>query len=215
MVTKLKITYGYMSGYSSLKYSGKVTKSIGRRIYEIDGKPTAPVYNTWTGGIFEEQIKTGESILGPASFFPLAQKFTVGKETYWVSVHPSRFDLGDGSLEVFAEAPEGSDVWLLEGTPDILIERPIRITQAALGKFKLKPRDVGFGILIYCAGTMLPVKDKIGDSIKRVYEILKAPFIGAFTFGEQGHIKGYGNFHGNLMADVVLVSKKKKRFPFF
>jgi len=82
----------------------------------------------------------------------------VGKETYWVSVHPSRFDPGDGSLEVFAEVPEGSDVWLLEGIPDILIERPIRVTRAVLGKFKLKPRDVGFGILIYCAGTMLPVK---------------------------------------------------------
>ncbi|MEA2053476.1 MAG: hypothetical protein U9O90_11805 [Euryarchaeota archaeon] len=42
------------------------------------------------------------------------------------------------------------------------------------------------------------VKTAIGD----------APFIGTFTFGEQGHIQGVGNLHGNLVNSMIVFSKK-------
>jgi hypothetical protein len=31
-----------------------------------------------------------------------------------------------------------------------------------------------------------------------------APWVGVFTWGEQGNVPGLGNFHGNLQASVTL-----------
>jgi hypothetical protein len=45
------------------------------------------------------------------------------------------------------------------------------------------------------------VKTAIGD----------APFIGTFTFGEQGHIRGVGNLHGNLVNSMIVFTEKTER----
>ncbi|MCR8501666.1 MAG: FIST N-terminal domain-containing protein [Candidatus Korarchaeota archaeon] len=215
--TKLKMEFVYMSGYSALKWSGVVTKSKGRVILEIDGNPARDVYNTWTERVFEEKLRTGESILGPASFYPLARKFTVKGVEHWISVHPSRAT-PEGGIEVFAEVPEGSRIWLLKGDEKVLIERPIRLARACLSAIKEDPKNLAFCLTTYCAGTMFPIKDKIGESIKEVGKIIGVPFIMPFTFGEQGFISGVGNFHANLMASLGLISKKKRKrlgiFPF-
>ena len=42
------------------------------------------------------------------------------------------------------------------------------------------------------------VKTAIGD----------APFIGTFTFGEQGHIPGVGNVDGNLANSMIIFTEK-------
>ncbi|MEM2637577.1 MAG: FIST N-terminal domain-containing protein [Candidatus Korarchaeota archaeon] len=204
--TKLKIGTIYLSGYSAVGIKGTVTKSSGRVIQEIDGKPAASIYNTWTNKKFAKFISAGESILGPASFAPLARKIVSGDKEYWISVHPSK--CVSGAIEVFAEVPQGSDIWLLSGDENVLLNRPSLLFDLCLKNMKSTPDKVDFGILIYCAGTMLPVKDKLGKSIKETLQKISGPIIGAFTFGEQGHIPKIGNFHGNLMASLILFKKK-------
>ncbi len=207
--TDLKIGHAYASGYVGTGKKGVVTKAEARRIYEIDGKPCADVFNEWTGGKYTEAIKKCEVILGPASFTPLARRFMVGKEEKWVSIHPHKF-YEDKSLSVFAKVNTGDTLYLIEGSPEILLERPKPLVKKALLKGRIKTEDVAFGIFIYCAGTMLAIKDKFPEIPGAIKTLLGGkPFIGACTFGEQGQVSpAYGNFHGNLMCSMTIFGAK-------
>ena len=60
-------------------------------------------------------------------------------------------------------------------------------------------------LVIYCAGCMLTVQDRMGEVAQGVCQVLgDKPFLGSFTFGEQGCFIGGSNHHGNLMISVVV-----------
>jgi len=65
-----------------------------------------------------------------------------------------------------------------------------------------------FGLYTCCAGSMLAIppseRIKIPFLIKNT--VGSVPFIGAFTFGEQGFLAGK-NFHGNLGNSMILISE--------
>jgi len=62
-----------------------------------------------------------------------------------------------------------------------------------------------FGIYTYCAGTMLAIPETERPKIPLLVNnaLGGVPFIGTFTFGEQGPL-GAGNHHGNLINSMVL-----------
>ncbi len=211
--SNLKIGCAFLSGYLASEKNGiatKVKNKEGRVLLEIDGRPAAEVYNDWAYNKFDKQLKEGGSILVPASFYPLAKCFIVDGEQHYIGVHPSEINPKDKSLLLFANVKEGSRLYFTEGTPDSLIYRPKTIARRALINGRIKKKDVSLALFIYCAGTMLAVKDRISEIVPLINKVIgKVPYIGAFTFGEQGNIKGYGNFHGNLMSSMVIIGNKK------
>jgi hypothetical protein len=74
----------------------------------------------------------------------------------------------------------------------------------------LSKEDVAFGIYTYCAGSMLAIPEKERPKMPMLVKAAlgDAPFIGTFTFGEQGLIQGMGNYHGNLVNSMVVFSDK-------
>jgi hypothetical protein len=49
----------------------------------------------------------------------------------------------------------------------------------------------------------------LGDEVETVARTLRDemgtnPFLGVFTFGEQGPMVGHGNLHGNLMISAII-----------
>ena len=59
------------------------------------------------------------------------------------------------------------------------------------------------GLVVYCAGCQMAVGDKMSDVAREVADNFKQrPFLGCFTFGEQGCISDR-NVHGNLMISAV------------
>lgn len=213
--TELKVGHAYHSGYLGSQKNGVATlvkDGEGRILKEIDGRPAAEVYNEWAYGKFERQLAEGGNILGPASFYPIARRVKKQGRSHYIGIHPSGINLKDKSLQVFADIKEGTRLFFTEGTPDALIYRPRTITRRALVNGRIKKKDAAMGLLIYCGGTMLAVKDRIKEIVPIVNSTIgKAPYIGAFTFGEQGNIKGYGNFHGNLMSSMVIIGAEKQR----
>lgn len=202
--TKSKVGTAFASGYLASEYSGKVTKAKFRVIEEIDGKPAGDVYNQWLNGALTEDIKTGANILMKIALTPLAYK--VGE--YFISIHPEHIDPQTKAIYSFADVKEGETVYLIKGSEDILIKRPEVITKRAFLDGKLKKDEVAFAYFIYCAGTMLKIQNSISKAIDNLKDTLgDVPFIGAFTFGEQGLMPGFGLFHGNLMSDITLVGK--------
>jgi len=211
--TDLKISYFYEAGYPLTGRGGTVTKAEGRIIYEIDGRPAAEVYNEWTGNVFAAQLeKPGKvwGILKEATYYPIAKVLRApGVEPFYLAVHP--LDIRpDHSLGVFAEMADGDEIVLLHGDWEILLNRfrttPIR----ALEIFKIKKGEGLFALYTYCAGTMLAIPEgerpKMPLLVKEV--IGEIPFIGNFTFGEQGYVPGIGNHHGNLVNSIVIFSPK-------
>ena len=62
--------------------------------------------------------------------------------------------------------------------------------------------------MVYCGGCMLAVQDKMDDVVTGVRDAVgTAPFLGVFTFGEQGPILEGRNAHGNLMISCITFAK--------
>lgn len=209
--TDHKIGHAYHSGYLGSSKSGVVTKvknGVSRELLEIDNQPAAQVYNEWAYEKFGDQLEKGGSILGPASFYPLAKKVQADGCSHFIGVHPSFMKKDTKSMDLFANVETGCRLYFTEGTPDALIYRPFTVTRRALVSGRIKKADAGAGVFIYCGGTMLAVQDRIKEIVPIINKSLgRTPYIGAFTFGEQGNIKGYGNFHGNLMSSMVIMGK--------
>ncbi len=211
MYTKLEIGFAYEAGYPVTEQRGTVTKAKGRVIYEINGKPAAEVYNEWTGRIFDKQLaESGKvwGILAEATYYPIAKVLRApGREPFYLAVHALEIH-PDHSLGVFADMKDGDEIVLLHGDWDILLNR-FRTTPAkALEEFKIKKGKALFALYTYCAGTMLAIpkeeRPKMPLLVKEV--IGDIPFIGTFTFGEQGFVPGIGNHHGNLVNSIILLT---------
>ena len=209
--TDLKVGWAYEAGYLRSEGRGTITRAEGRTIYEIDTRPAAVVYNEWTGGtVVVEELETGGSILSDASYYPLAKVIKKEGKEYTLSIHPLSINATDHSLEVFVNVEEGDEVMLMHGDWELLLNRALTTPAKALESESLSEEDVSFGIYTYCAGTMLAVPE---DERPKMPVLVKtaigdAPFIGTFTFGEQGHIRGVGNQHGNLVNSMIVFSEK-------
>jgi len=209
--TSMKIGYAFESGYLIMEKEGVITKSSGRRIYEIDGKPAADVYNEWTSGKvfgkYANQTSGKVTILANATFYPLAKKVVgVDNKTHYISIHPESVNLSDRSISVFVNVSDGERVQLMHGTWEILLNRGQTTPAKALEKGNIEKGETAFGIYIFCAGTLLAIPENERDKLPLlVGQTIGAPFIGTFTFGEQGFIEGVGNVHENLANSIVVV----------
>jgi hypothetical protein len=99
---------------------------------------------------------------------------------------------------------------LLEGNWEILLNRFRTTPSKAMEKFNIKKGEGYFAIYTYCAGTMLAIPEKERPKIPSLVKetIGEIPFIGTFTFGEQGFVEGIGNHHGNLVNSIVIFSPR-------
>lgn len=202
--TDLKINWTYESGYNRTENRGIITKAKERIIYEIDNKPAAEVYNQWTEGLVDKKLKTGGSILAETTFYPLAKIIQGKTEPYYLSIHPLSINLPEKSLAVFTNVEEKEEILLMHGNWELLLNRAITIPSKTLKK--IKKEEGYFGIYTYCAGTMLAIPEKEREKMAFLIKnsIGDIPFIGTFTFGEQGLVEDVGNKHGNLIASMII-----------
>ncbi len=203
--TDYKIGWAYEAGYSRTENKGKITKAEGRVIYEIDGKPAAEVYNEWTGGIVSEKLKTGGTVLAETTFWPLAKVIRKAGEVYYLSIHPLSVNLPEKSLTVSANVAEGDEILLMRGDWEMLLNRAQSTPTKAMASQGFLPGKPLFGIYTYCAGTMLAIPETERPKMPLLINNVLGgvPFIGTFTFGEQGPL-GEENHHGNLVNSMIL-----------
>lgn len=198
------IGYAFHSGYEPTNHAGIVTRADGRILYEIDHKPAALVYNNWTKGIANNILRYGGSLVPAATFSPLGnQVVQIGGIPYYRLAYPTEV-LENKALKLFAEVVEGSDVVLMKGTHDSLSTRCGRVASVAIESAPFKAEEVQGALVLFCTGCMLAIQDRMSESVTGLNSILKdAPFLCAFTLGEQGCFLGGENRHGNLMIAVL------------
>jgi len=194
----------FHSGYSPTSNKGCVTKADNRTLYEIDGRPAAEVYNDWTGGTIENALEGG-NILMDTTLYPLGRVVDHMREMpYYQLSHPESVTPG-GGLTLFSEIKAGQEIVLMQGTQDSLVSRAGRVAKAALTTEYLSIDQISGALVVYCAGCMFTVQEQMGQVASEVREALgDKPFLGTFTFGEQGCFIRGENRHGNLMISVVV-----------
>lgn len=192
----------YQSGYAPTPHTGVATRTEGRRVYEIDGRPARQVYSEWTGGtVVQNRPEEPQAILAESTFSPLGRKGeAVADVPFYLLAHPSAVN-PDDSLDFFADIDQGEELRLMSGGVESLTTRAGRVAAMATEQIDTPPAGA---LVIYCGGCMLAVQDNMDKVAAGVDKALGgAPFLGVFTFGEQGPIVNGNNRHGNLMISCV------------
>ena len=196
-------------GYIATENKGIATEVSKRVLAEIGGTPAAEVYNTWIGGAISEQIQAGGgNILQLTTLHPLGRVVGyVGEVPYYQLSHPDSVT-ADKGITLFSDISKGEEVVLMQGTIDSLITRAGRVALSSLDINMVNPEDIAGALVVYCAGCMLTVRDRLAEVVDSFRAALPGvPFLGTFTFGEQGCFLNGENRHGNLMISVLLFSK--------
>ncbi|PCC74212.1 FIST N domain protein [Nannocystis exedens] len=198
-----RVVSAFQSGYTPTLRHGKVTRAHERTILEIDGTPAAEVYDRWTGGALPG-VRAGGNVLAESTMFPLGRRVGgIGEVASYRLAHPTvvRPDKG---IELFASFEVGDELVLMHGTYEALATRTARVAADALTLAGVGTEAVAGALVVMCAGCMLAVRAELEAIAAEVRAALGgAPFIGCFTFGEQGCFVGGENRHGNLMISVT------------
>lgn len=211
------IGFGFQGGYeptgnngivTELGYatgdSGVVTEGEGRHILTIDGEPAAAVYDRWIGGaLADDVLAEGGTILAATTMSPLAVSAGhIDEVTHYRLVHPETVT-AQGGLTTFAQVERGARIYGMRGDRERLVQRVGRVADAAIASLPGGREELAGGLVVYCGGCMLAV----GDEVERVAATAAerfggAPYLGCFTFGEQGVILDR-NVHANLMISAI------------
>ncbi|MPT47305.1 MAG: hypothetical protein E2598_02655 [Sphingobium sp.] len=192
-----KIAYG--AGGSS----GVVTTARGREIISIDGQPAAEVYNRWMGGLLSDKLAEGGGILTDTTMYPLGiDAGHIEGVAHYILIHPDRI-MPNGALSTFASVEEGAQLYSMRGDKARLVERAGKVATAAAATLPGGADNLAGGLVVYCAGCRLAVGDQMPQVATAVSTSFGGrPFIGCFTFGEQGYLLDK-NAHGNLMISAI------------
>lgn len=202
MFPSVPVSYAHQNGYAPTGQAGRVTRADGRRMIEIDGAPAFDVLQEWSGGALPSPAADADAnILSAATLWPLGRSAEAvqGIPTYLLA-HPATAD-ASGAVTLFADVAEGEAITQMTGTTEALAARAGRVAAQAM------PRSgaVAGALMVYCGGCMLSLRDKLDVVTGGTAEALGgAPFLGFFSFGEQGPMAGSGNRHGNLMISCLV-----------
>ena len=208
MFPSVKVSHAFHSGYVPTQNVGTITRAEGRVLKEIDGRPAAEVYDAWTGGVVTDFLGNGGNVLALTTLYPLGRMAAEidGVVCYNLS-HPDSVT-PDGALTLFSEVREGEQITLMSGSVDSLTSRAGRVAVDALSSSNMPADQISGALAIYCAGCMLTVRSEMDKVVTSINEaLLGHPFLGAFTFGEQGCFLAGQNQHGNLMISFVVFGK--------
>lgn len=206
----------FHSGYSPTKIHGIITRTASldsisnqqRLLQEIDHRPAAEVYNEWTNGEISDHLESGGVILQESSMHPLGLvSGYIGEIPYYQLSHPETVTT-EKAITMFSKVTEGESITLMQGSSDSLVSRAGRVIHSLRDTHTLAPDDIAGALVIYCAGCMLTIEDRLDEVEKNIKEALPGvPFMGSFTFGEQGSFLNGTNRHGNLMISVLLITR--------
>jgi hypothetical protein len=202
----------FESGYAPTRAGGIVTHAEGRRLLEIDGRPAAEVYANWSGGKIEVPTTGSRSILSEATMSPIGRRRTdIAGIPIHLLAHPAVIH-ADGGIDLFSEVDVGTEIYLMEGAEANLVQRAGHVALKSRGKLGDAP--AAGALMVYCGGCMLAIREHMNEVATSVAENLQgAPFLGVFSFGEQGEMLGDGSEHGNLMISCTTFGRTRAPEP--
>lgn len=211
-----KVSSVFQSGYAPRGPSGYATRCAGRRLFEIDHKPAAEVYFGWLGQDLPKipANESSVSILSESTLVPLGiiQHELVDVPLHLL-LHPAVMH-DDGSISLFCNVKQGDQLYLMEGTSRRLLERAGKIASQAKADADARRLEVRGALVVYCGGCMLSVKSEMEQVRRGIVAALPGiPFLGLFSYGEQGATITGSSHHANLMISCTILTDSMPIVP--
>jgi len=179
-----------------------VTSAQSRLIIEIDGRPAAQVYDEWLGGAVSRAAERGEDLVEFCTLYPICRP--KGGANQFIRAWPSNDPEHPGSLRTGSAVQAGDEIYLSEGNGNILLNQFATLPLQA--RDRLEGSDPLAGLFIYCGAALdcIPEEERPLIAALLARSLGSIPWIGVFTWGEQGNLPGVGNVHANLSSGTVL-----------
>lgn len=189
----------FESGYAPTGRTMRVRATERRVIHTLDGQPAANRYRRELFGL-DADASVSEALVAtklPTPFGRFLGTFE-GVDEYLL-LHAATFE-ADGSVGVFADIHDGEELSVMTGDGASVIRRAGMAVADARSLAGFEDDETAGALIIFCAGCMMGMPDRLDEVVDALRQKLgPAPFLTAFTFGEQGASVTAGNQHGNLM----------------
>lgn len=207
--------------------SGVATAATGRRLERLDDRPAAEVYREWTADRFAVPLPADGKLLAAGARAPLGRPLALDAEppseasaeasrepsaaateaVGFAPLQPYAMNAG-GALELFAEVQAGESLSLLDGAPDCQPDCASRTTAAAIEGAAWAPDDPLGALLAHSAGSLIVLGARLPQVVDGLNATLRGrPFLGFFSFGEQGAPGGGAAAHGNLSVSSLVFAR--------
>jgi hypothetical protein len=202
--SKIQIKGRATHGWKAVGTPKTVTKSEGNHVYTVDDIPVLDLTRKYGGleELSESKIDSLEELGLIATNFPLQLQREKGAPVMRPGL---RIDWTDGSFYCGGKVPQGSKV-RFSLPPDFdVIEKVVD----SLKELKEKEIPDADAVIVFsCAGRQVSLGPLIGEEIKGIYNIWKAPMAGFFCNGEIARATDGNNDLHNLTACCVVLKEK-------
>ena len=204
--------WAYRGGFDRTGKAGVITDCDRRLIRQINGRPAVEVYDEWLGGRLKEARDQKKFMVAFTALYPLCRTLTRGEVSHnqFVHVWPTENTANPNCLITAANVHKNEVLYFSEGTWNILLNRlGILVEQARQSQADADPAAALF---IGCGSVLdnipLDHRDQMASLVDR--SLGDVPWLGVFTWGEQGNVPALGNLQGNLTTSVLLVPGRDK-----
>lgn len=189
-------------GWKPLGLSRKITKSIGNKVYSIDGQPAAEMYLKYLG----MEQKSGDEKFDIFKDLSVHFPFIARREDGETIIKSPRFiDRESNALVMDIEMEEGSEFHFTT-PPDFEIAEEI-IAEAAEMKNRMESQPDAL-LIFSCAGrppVLGPLTIMENEGLAKVWQV---PMAGFYTYGEFGRTRnGQQYFHSGMCCWVTIKEK--------
>ena len=209
--TDTKIGAGFHAGIAVDRTKSGVVTAMGdspRIIKEINYKPAFEIYREWADGGLNDVNPAESTDIWSRSYalvrvYNLAENEMGTKVVVPIRVNP------DLSMITGADISEGEHLYFGTATKTAYVKRAGTIVQQAMVDGKIKYSELAGGLHYYCRGAAFSQFGKNRENLQLLVnetnkKMKEKPYIGTFTAGEQGNIRGYGIFMGNLTSSMAV-----------
>jgi len=194
----LKIGTGYGHPFYPTEVGALVTKSKGRVVYELDGRPASEV--------MKELLGVDKLTSDVFSKSPVGVKSSDVYGEYIIkspaSINP------DGSITFYSAVPKGSYLTIMDTNREHIVESFKRTILNAIHNAG-DPEEIGAIIVFNCILRYLLTEREGVNDLKIIRELVgDVPVIGFNTYGEQGSTLGGSIGHYNQTSTVLLLGSE-------
>ena len=189
----VSIRAGIVHGWKPTKENLVITRSEGKRVYEIDGCPAFDIYSECLGA------KTVDSFLKLGSQYPLGIPDFSGN---FLIRDPASVN-DDKSINFGSEVPANLIAHIMEGNIKDQIEADKALIKA-ITKGGAEPPQ--FALVFDCISRFRLMGEAFKEEVRIISESIgrEIPVLGALTSGEVGSFVGAPLFHNKSIAIAVL-----------
>jgi hypothetical protein len=190
---------GFGHGWHPVGSRFRVTRSRGFWLRTLDGHPASESYSQMFGQPARDWAFPPLNYM--TRIYPLG--FEQGGTDQLLVRSPLRVE-GDGSFRMNAPLRDGSDAYLLIGSPnDCVLAAKQATEQAILGLGKAKP---AFALVLVDIAWQMLLQGRLGAEIKAIQDVLgdTVPLVGGYTLGQIVPARERGTYPQFLNQHIVV-----------